>query len=73
MTRSSLFRFAIGVMASLGLAAGVLVPQDPDSKKIAADRYEAALQVWTQFATKYGETTAECDTSALSISAVPMR
>jgi len=36
-----------------------------DAKQMAADRYQAALQVWTQLAKTYGETTAECDTRAL--------
>jgi hypothetical protein len=51
-------------MASLGLAAGGLVPQDPDSKQVAAERYEAALQVFEHLP-KPWETTAECETRVL--------
>lgn len=64
MKSSSLCRFAIGVMASIGLTAGTLVQQDPDSKKLAVERYDAALQVWENLA-KAQETLAERDTRAL--------
>lgn len=54
----------IGVIASMAIAAGAMVPQDPDSKKLAVERYEAALQVWENLA-RPQETLAERDTRAL--------
>lgn len=65
MNRSSICRLAMGMVACLWIPAGAPVPQDPDAKRVATDRHEAALLVWTQLAKTYGETTAECDTRAL--------
>lgn len=64
MKSSLSFRFGVGVIASLGLAAGAMVPQDPDPKSLAVERYGAALQVWENLA-KAQETLAERDTRAL--------
>lgn len=64
MNNGSLLRLTIGVIASIGLAAGAMVPQDPDSRKLAVERYDAALQVWESLV-RAQETLAERDTRAL--------
>ena len=64
MKHASLRRFAFGLMAAAGIVAGALIPQDPDAKQLAVERYEAAQQVWGHLE-KSWETAAEVDTRAL--------
>ena len=64
MKHVSFRRFAFAVMAASGIAAGALIPQDPDAKQLAVERHEAAQLVWEHLP-KSWETAADCDTRAL--------